>query len=162
STIDALVIERIASSGLLRIIRVGPRMQYLIRFMFGAEGSPDAKTITREAIASDLARIRRKRGKAQYRGGNIDQAIGDFSETIQLEPSDALACFLRARAYCARGRFQDAIGDLTQCIGVDPPAVQLQLGNCYKEVGNYDSAVAALSAAIRLDRSNADAFFARA
>jgi tetratricopeptide (TPR) repeat protein len=161
-TIDALVIERVAPSNLLRIIRVGPRMEYLLRMRFGEEGSPDAKIRAREAIAGDLARIRRRRGTAHYTGGNFDEAIGDFSETIRLEPSDTRAYFLRGRAYCARGRFKEAIADFNESVAVDPPAAQVMLGNCYKEIGDYDKAITALSAAIRLDRSNADAYFARA
>jgi tetratricopeptide (TPR) repeat protein len=162
STIESLAIEDGPTPHLKRVARSGPRVEYLVRWMFGDEGSPDAETISREAIANDIARNRLKRGMRFYTEGQLDQAIVDFTEVLQLNPGDTRTCLLRGRAYGTRGRFKEAIADLRQAVSEDPPAVQLMLGNCYKEIGDHDGAIEALSAAIRLERSNPHVYVCRA
>jgi tetratricopeptide (TPR) repeat protein len=162
ATIDSLAIESGHIPNSERVARVGPRVEYLFEYMLGEEGSEGARRITKEASANDIARIRLRRGIAYNARGEFAKAIGDFSEVIRLRPGEIKARYLRGSAYGACARFKEAIADLTEAITFDPPAVQLMLGNCYKQVGDYDRATAALSAAVRLDRTNPDAFLARA
>jgi tetratricopeptide (TPR) repeat protein len=138
-----------------------------------------------------IGRVALKRGMAYAARGEIDQAIAAFKDVIDplpfggvsfrnlanpgnpppdwLEQMGRLRCpqadqgrLLRAKAYCASGRFREAIADLAMVIRLDPPAVRLMLGSCYLEVGDYERASAELNAAIRLDCSNPHARFLRA
>ena len=52
--------------------------------------------------------------------GNIDRAIADFNQAIQLKPKYALAYNNRGVAYRSRGEFDKAIDDFTGAITLSP------------------------------------------
>jgi tetratricopeptide (TPR) repeat protein len=117
--------------------------------------------ILADALAHDIARLTLRRGMAYIARQEFDKAIVDFSEALGLEPQPAIS-FQRGRAYYACARFREAVADLTEAVSFNPPVVQFMLGNCHLENGDHDRAVAALCAAMGLDRSNPDAYLARA
>src|SRR5262249_15402690 len=83
TTIESLAIDDGPTPQSRRVVRSGPRVPYTIQWTLEERGSSDAQTITREAIANDMARNRLKRGMRFYADGRLDEAIVDFSEVLQ-------------------------------------------------------------------------------
>ena len=51
--------------------------------------------------------------------GEFDRAIGDFTETIKLDPGNAAAFYNRSLAYRAKGEHDRARADCSQATGID-------------------------------------------
>jgi tetratricopeptide (TPR) repeat protein len=150
TSIDCIAVQGGPAPQEKRVVRTGPRCS-----------EPDmVEFVVKDSVATDLARVYFKRGMAYQGQGELDRAIADFGEAIGLRPEPEVY-YARGRAYFISARYQEAIADLTQAQSFNPPVVQQMLGDCYKETGDYDRALAALSEAIRLDRTNADNYIAR-
>src|SRR6185295_14918540 len=60
------------------------------------------------------------RGEAYREKGDLDNAIKDLGESINLEGKNAAAYFARATAQRAKGQLDPAIADYEQAIKFDP------------------------------------------
>jgi tetratricopeptide (TPR) repeat protein len=60
-----------------------------------------------------------ERGMAYAQRGEFDRAIGDFTETIKLDPGNAAAFYNRSLAYRAKGEHDRARADCSQATGID-------------------------------------------
>jgi tetratricopeptide (TPR) repeat protein len=76
-----------------------------------------AKLESPTLVGSD--RIFYNRGLAYMREKRYDDAIGDFSHTIQLNPKVAQAYYNRALAYYALGKYPEAMLDLNQAVSLN-------------------------------------------
>jgi tetratricopeptide (TPR) repeat protein len=150
TSIDCIAVQGAQVHQGKRVVRTGPRCS-----------EPDiVERVVQESVATDRARLYFERGLTCQGQGELDRAIADFGEAIRLRP-EPQSYYARGRAYFLAARYQEAIADLTCAQAFNPPVVQQMLGDSYKETGDYDRAVAALSEAIRLDRTNADNYIAR-
>jgi tetratricopeptide (TPR) repeat protein len=91
---------------------------------------------------SDLAGVYLNRGLAYQTKGDLDRAIADFNQAIQLDPKFAAAYNNRGVAYEAKGDLDRAMADVSQAIQLDPKdaAAYNNRGRAYK--ANREFAVA--------------------
>jgi Tfp pilus assembly protein PilF len=103
---------------------------------------------------SGLAFLNRK----QY-----DEAIGDFTESIRVDPTYTLAYFNRGLAYDNKGNYDKAVSDYTKAIGLDPSFLPsyFNRGIAYGHQRNHDKAVSDYDEAIRLDPNYAASYLNR-
>ena len=123
------------------------------------------------ASQEELARAAFDRAKKQFKSGEYDKAVADFSEFIRLEPDNAVALYNRAVAFYDRGiaydelkQYHKAIADFTEAISIEPDYAMdfYNRGLVYAELKQYDKAIADFTEAIRLKPDYADAFEHRA
>jgi len=109
-----------------------------------------------ELTPSDPAEKKVDQGIASYNSGNLEQAIQDFTEAIELDPDYALAYFKRAVAFRILGDYEQAIADYDQAIRIDPKESNAynNRGWCYFNLGDYEQAIADYSHAIEVDPNN--------
>src|SRR5262249_29456500 len=104
-----------------------------------------------EAVATypESPRLRFQLGRAYSAKGDRDRAIADYSKTIELRPTHALAYTNRGAAYEAMGNHDRAIADYSKAIDIDPmfAIAYHNRGVAYKAKGDYDHAIADYSKA---------------
>jgi tetratricopeptide (TPR) repeat protein len=96
-----------------------------------------------------------KRGETYYYAELYDQAIADFSKSIQMEPNFDGAYFYRGAAYFDEGLYDQAISDFTKAIKMRPSSHGLygNRGFVYLKKGLYDQAISDLTKAIQIQPS---------
>ena len=96
------------------------------------------------------------RGYALERIGDWDRAIRDFSETIKLDPNDALAYSHRGTIWSRKHEVASAIDDLTEAIKLDPKSScsYYNRGVIWNQQGDFSNALHDYSEAVRLDPKN--------
>jgi len=97
----------------------------------------------------------RKQGIAFFVKGQMDDAIQQFGEAINLNPGDPFAYVNRAEVYNRQKLFDDAIKDCTQAINIDPKFslacnAYKERGNAYLAKGQKKEAVSDLEQALKL------------
>jgi len=102
------------------------------------------------------------RGNGYRAKGNIDLAILDYNQALQLDPQYAIAYNSRGNAYHDKGDNDLAIADYNQALRLDPSLIAAYNGraDAYAAKGNYAFAVADYTTSIKLDPS-ADNFDGR-
>jgi tetratricopeptide (TPR) repeat protein len=85
-----------------------------------------------------------KRGVENAKKNDLDGAIADFNQAIQLKRDYAAAYFNRGTTYANIGRRQDAIADYTQVILLKPnnAYVRYNRGLLLADAGNKQEAIA--------------------
>jgi len=97
-----------------------------------------------------------KRGIEYFEKGDYDSAITDTSESIKLNPNDAMAYGTRGAAYKGKKDFDNAVADFDEAIRLDPnnaPAYGNR-GLTYFAKGDKDQAILDLEMAVKLDPQN--------
>ena len=112
------------------------------------------------------------RGNVHLNNRNYDRAIGDYNQTIRLDPKYAIGFHNRGLAYLRKGRLDPAIEDFDAAIRLNPKytAAFINRALAYQEKAQWDfdaylaegvyedRAIQDLDEAIRLDPNNATAF----
>ncbi len=103
------------------------------------------------------------RGFAYFLKGDLDPALADFQQAIQLDPKDAVAFNNRGLIYQFKDDLDHAIADFDESIRLDPNYVFAfkNRGSAFAEKNDYDRAIADFNEAIRLDPTFAVAINAR-
>jgi len=94
---------------------------------------------------------------------SYEKAIADFTQSIRLDPGNAVAYTERGITYQQKGDFDKALADLTQAIRLDPNNAERyrHRGDVYHNTYHNDRAIADFTQAIKLDPNNADRYKAR-
>jgi tetratricopeptide (TPR) repeat protein len=106
------------------------------------------------------------RGVAYFQKGELDRAIEDFTQCLQLGPSavDAYKAFVhRGFTFLNQGKFREAVADFTEAIPLSPTDAFSYgcRGTAYNELGEFDAAIRDCSEALRLDPDSAIAYGSR-
>jgi tetratricopeptide (TPR) repeat protein len=99
----------------MKIQRVLPRL-LLVCFMVGpvlAQQSPSAQDYLKTAVA-DLKK------------GDLDNAINDLTQAIELDPRNVSAFFMRAQCYFVKGNGDNALLDYNKVIELAPSAAGME------------------------------------
>ncbi|MRG92962.1 tetratricopeptide repeat protein [Polyangium spumosum] len=104
------------------------------------------------------------RGNRKQEEGDLDGAIDDFTEAIDLAPEEHAPKYNRGNARSLAGDVEGALADYTEAIDLAPafaPAWQRR-GLTKQRIGDLLGAIADLDEAVRLDPSEPSAFGERA
>ena len=103
------------------------------------------------------------RGLAYSERGNLEGAIADFNEAIDLNPDLAKAYNNRGVAYFGRGNLEGAIADYNEAIRLNPDDADAynNRGVAYSKQGNLEGAIADFQIAIDLNPYFAQAYLNR-
>ena len=89
---------------------------------------------------------------------DVEEAVAVFRRVLRLEPRHTLARYNLALVLKRADRLQEAIGELTRALAIEPrPEAHYTLGVIYWQQGDLDRATGALRAAIALDPRYVDA-----
>lgn len=94
-------------------------------------------------------------GELSFKTGAYDEAINAFNKAIELEPDNGWPYSNLARALAARGQYTQAIPFYNKSIGLlrenkDKAVALNRLGNAYRKLNDYDSAIKAYQHAVTL------------
>jgi tetratricopeptide (TPR) repeat protein len=105
----------------------------------------------------------RSRARNYFNKGDLDSAIVDFSQAILLDSIHAQTYRDRANTYARKREYQKALIDFKKSLALNPNSETYnQLGYLFLEkIGEVDSAIVALSEAIKIDPNNAFVYYNR-
>src|SRR6185503_20219510 len=100
-----------------------------------------------------LATMYFNRGDAYREKGDLDNAIKDLGESLNLDGKNAAAYFSRATAFRSKGDLDNALADFDQAIKADPrnPSYYSTRSHVLYEKRDYERAIADLTQAIKLN-----------
>jgi tetratricopeptide (TPR) repeat protein len=103
------------------------------------------------------------RGNAYKAKGDLDRAMEDYNEVIQLYPTYTFVLNNRGNVYQAKGDLDRAIADYNGAIRLDLKfaGAYNNRGVTYRRKNDYTQAIADFDQAIALDPKNADVFNSR-
>ena len=98
---------------------------------------------------------RYNRGIVYRKRGDVDRAIADFNEAIQLDPKFVYAYYERGNSYKVKGDFERAAADFNEAIRLDPKFASAYngRGNVYLHNRDFDRAIADYNEAIQSIRN---------
>ena len=110
----------------------------------------------------NAARALNNRGNAYLAIGQIDRAIADYSNAIQIAPS-AIGYFNRGNAYLKKEQYDLAEKDYDAALKLDPNLADAYLnrGVTFTNRGQYDRAIADYNEVLRLRPNFATAYVKR-
>lgn len=97
------------------------------------------------------------RGRCRYLKGAYDDAVGDLTAAIRLNPQHAKAYTTRGLVWQSIGDYRRAISDYDRAIRNDPQSVDAyhNRGNAWTDRGKFRKAIADFTQAIHLDLTSA-------
>ena len=114
-----------------------------------------------EIAIEDVARIFNSRGLA-YQGLNeLDKAIDDFSNALELDDKNPEFSLNRAKAFLGRKQYERARDDFSRAIALAPrsAAAYAGRGRANQEAGSPDLAIADYRKLLELEPRNISAFY---
>jgi tetratricopeptide (TPR) repeat protein len=95
------------------------------------------------------------RGSALLLKGDMEGAISSFNAALQTKSPAAEALAARARVWRAKGDYAAEAADLTAALKLKPAALYFHnRAHAYYDLGQYDKAIADLSAALHANRNS--------
>lgn len=100
-------------------------------------------------------------GRTYYAQGNLEDALTNFQQVVQLRPLDAAAHANLGYILRAQGRFVEAIASFQQALALAPhwPEIHFNLGQTLYEQGDMAGALQCFQQAIALRPAYADAHY---
>jgi len=101
------------------------------------------------------------RGFTRQSMGDLDGAISDYNQALDLDPKNVEATYRRGLARQAKGDFTGAIADYTQAIGLDPKQAAAYSNRAFikQGQGDTDGALADYAQALLIDPKIAAAYY---
>lgn len=115
---------------------------------------------TRSIQLNGGAQAYNNRGFARLRLAEVQAALKDFTQAIELNPNDALAWNNRGDVYLESGNLERALEDYAQAARLNPnnPKTFYNLGVIHSRLGNKEKALEDFTKAIELEREFAEAY----
>jgi tetratricopeptide (TPR) repeat protein len=100
------------------------------------------------------------RGDSYLKNGNYDQAIAEYTQAIELDPSLASFYYNRGLAYSNKADYDNAISDFSQVIMMNPKdgEAYFERGYNYSMKDDLELAIADYTQVIQLDPKNVYAY----
>jgi len=115
------------------------------------------------AVLSDpkTAKDFNQRGTSKVQKGDVDGAIADFSQAVQLKRDYAMAYYNRGTVYASTGNVRAALADYTQVIALKPNsgAARYSRGSLRANTGDRAGAIADLQQAAALFKQEGNTIF---
>ncbi|MGA8572680.1 MAG: tetratricopeptide repeat protein [Desulfobaccales bacterium] len=104
------------------------------------------------------------KGNEQFKAGNLDQAIADYTKALEIDPKLAWAYNNLGAIYVQKDDFDHAMAAYNKALEIDPKQAQFynNRGGAYRELNHYDEAIADFKRALELNPSYANAYYNRA
>jgi tetratricopeptide (TPR) repeat protein len=105
-----------------------------------------------------------EQGVNSFNSREWDKAIREFSQAIELNPTNGLAFDYRGSIYFAKGDFDGAISDYNQAIRINPTddSATFDLASVYRAKGEFDKSISSWDKYMRLNPTNDAAYKSRA
>ena len=105
------------------------------------------------------ALIHKHRGMAYFAESQYDEALSDFSKTLELDPKCYKAAYYRGVVHSVRTNYADAVQDFDLALDIHPYHFYslYRRGQAFYHVGDFPKALADCEAALRLDPDNEQA-----
>jgi tetratricopeptide (TPR) repeat protein len=102
-------------------------------------------------------------GNAHYQKGNIDQAIEDWNDALNIKPDYVWAYNNRAGAYARKSEWDKAINDCNEALRLMPDCAEFysNRGEVYLYKGNWDKAIEDCTKALEFKPHLAEAYYYR-
>jgi tetratricopeptide (TPR) repeat protein len=109
-----------------------------------------------QASKKDKAIAHYNRGNAYANESDDDNAITDYTKSIEFNPKFAFAWFNRGNSHFNNGDLDKAIGDYTAALKLNPRYVPAYInrGNAYRDTGDYAKAFPDYDRALKLEPGN--------
>jgi tetratricopeptide (TPR) repeat protein len=93
--------------------------------------------------------------------GDLDGAIAAAEKVLEKSPDDPNALYYLGLAHVGQKAYSDAVGPLTQVTQLSPefPGAWVALGDCYRQLGEPEKALAAYEKNLALEPANATAAY---
>lgn len=149
--------------GLIIVILIGVAGRYLFNDnseVSHLQATIDAQNQRPVLSADELYR----RALSESDGGNTDAAIRDLDLSIDIDPTNPLAYYQRARMHYDRGSYRQSLMDFQSALNTgydDPHSVYYYMGLDHFELEEYSKAVTDLSSALDLDTEDVRARYWR-
>jgi tetratricopeptide (TPR) repeat protein len=113
-----------------------------------------------ETANDDPLREHMIRADAHFESGNVDAAISEYTQAVNLDPKFVDAYNNRGLAYHKKGDLDAALKDFNKAIALNPKCVDAydSRGGIYREKGNLDAAIADFTQAITLNSKRATTY----
>lgn len=104
-----------------------------------------------------------RRGIFNYNEGRYDQAISDFTRTLEINPKLGNVYYNRGAAYWVKGEYDNAISDFNKALEINPrdPDAYISRGGVYIKKDQPDHAIPDFNKALELDPKSAEAYLNR-
>jgi tetratricopeptide (TPR) repeat protein len=114
-------------------------------------------------VANQNDTIYENRADANYRLGNLRQAIEDFDKAVEIDPKNAGAYCSRGFAYAKLGDHRQAISDYDRAIEINPKLAEAYNGRgaAYAKLGDQRKAISDFDKSVEINPENAEAYYNR-
>ncbi|MDR1389156.1 MAG: tetratricopeptide repeat protein [Treponema sp.] len=101
--------------------------------------------------------IYKHRGMANFAQSRYDEAVEDFSKSLEFDPRSYKAAYYRGVVHSVQGEYEKAIEDFTVSLKINPYQnfTLYRRGQAYYHQGDYPAALADCEASLALDHSSA-------
>ncbi|MDR2433710.1 MAG: tetratricopeptide repeat protein [Treponema sp.] len=100
--------------------------------------------------------IYKHRGMANFARSHYDDAIGDFSHTLELDAKSYKAAYYRGVVHSVLKQYSEAIDDFTRSLTINPyqSFCLFRRGQSYYHIGDYPQALADCEASLAIESKN--------
>jgi tetratricopeptide (TPR) repeat protein len=127
----------------------------MLAVIYGQKAGKDPFTLTPDAQSAITYTLR---GAAKERKGNLNGAMADYNQAIQLDPKYFRAYNNRGLVRFREGDLDGAIAEYNQAISLNPKygLAYRNRGNAKQKKGDLDGAIADFNLAIKLGVTDGD------
>lgn len=121
---------------------------------------PRAATQYKQSREQKLELAYTNRGTAYLRKGQYNEAIGEYTKALKMNPHYAIAYCNRGMAYAKNGHYEQAIADYSQALSIDPKhsTSYYNRGIAHLRLGDSKQAIEDFQGAAKLDHKGAQKY----